>query len=106
MLGADGLGGLEAFVRVGGWHPDVDDRDVRSVLADRSEQGLGVADLGDDIEAGLGQQPRDALPQEERVVGQDEAEGHAPFNSARMAAPVSSSFGMNPRLSLRSRRGP
>ena len=63
---------------------------------DRGEQGLGVTDLGDDIETGLGQQPRDPLPQEERVVGQDEAEGHAPFNSARMAAPVSSSFGMNP----------
>ena len=54
-------------------------------------------DLGDDVEARLGQQPRDPLPQEERVVGQDEPEGHAPFTSARIAAPDSSSFGMNPR---------
>ena len=106
MLRADRLRGPEAFVGMGRWHPDVDDRDVRIVLADRGEEGLGIADLGDDVEPGLGQQPRDPLPQEERVVGQDEAKGHAPFNSARIAAPDSSSFGMNPRASLRSSRGP
>ena len=52
------------------------------------------------------EQPRDPLAEEERVVGQDEAERHAPSTSARMAAPDSSSFGMNPRASAAARRGP
>ena len=76
------------------------------VLADGDEERLGVAGLGDDVEAGLDQQSGDPLAQEERVVGEDEAEGHAPFTSARIAAPDSSSFGMKPRAWLRSRRGP
>jgi hypothetical protein len=62
--------------------------------------------LGDDVEAGLDQQPGDPLPKEERVVGQDEAKGPAPFTRARIAAPDSSSLGMKPRAWPVSRRGP
>ena len=80
VLGADRLRGPEALVGVGRRHPDVDDRDVGVVLADGDEERVGVADLGDDLEAGLDQQPGDPLAQEERVVGQDEPEGHAPFD--------------------------
>ena len=106
VLGADRLRRPEAFVGVGRRHPDVDDRDVGTVLADGGQERLGIAGLGDDVETGLDQQPGDPLPQEERVVGQDEAKGHAPFTRARIAAPDSSSLGMKPRAWPVSRRGP
>ena len=76
VLGADRLGGAQTLVGVGRRHPDVDDRDVRLVLADGGEQLRGVAGLGDDLEAGLGEQAGDALAQEDRVVGQGDPEGH------------------------------
>ena len=41
-----------------------------------------------------------------RVVGEHDAERHATGISARIAGPDSSSFGMNPRTRLASRRGP
>ena len=77
VLGADRLRRPEALVGVGRRHPDVDDRDVRAMLADGLQERVGVAGLGDDLEAGLGQQPRDPLAQQERVVGEDEPQGHA-----------------------------
>ena len=70
------------------------------------QEPVGVAGLGHDVEPGLDEQPRDPLPEQERVVGQDEAKGHVPLTSARMAGPDSSSFGMNPRAPLLARRGP
>ena len=43
-----------------------------------ARSGLGIAGLGDHVEAGLGEQPCDALAEEDRVVGEDDAQGHAP----------------------------
>ena len=106
MLLADRLGRAQALVGVGRRHPDVDDRDVRVLLADRGEELRGVAGLGDDLETGLGEQAGDALPQEDRVVSERDPERHGTGISARIAGPDSSSFGMNPRTRLASRRGP
>ena len=61
-----------------------------------AQELVGVAGLADDLEAGLDEQPGDPLAQEERVVGEDEPEGHAPATRARIAAPDSSSLGMKP----------
>jgi hypothetical protein len=43
--------------------------DVGLVGADLAQQVVGVAGLGDDLEARLAQQPRDPLAQEQAVVG-------------------------------------
>ena len=56
-------------------HADVDDRDVGLVGADLAQQVLGVAGLGDDLEARLLEQARDALAQQHAVVGEDDAHG-------------------------------
>ena len=106
MLLADRLRGAQTFVGVGGRHPDVDDRDVRVLLADGGEELRGVAGLGDDLESGLGEQAGDALAQQDRVVRERDPERHGTGISARIAAPDSSSFGMNPRTRLAARRGP
>ena len=83
VLGADRLGRPQALVGVGRRHPDVHDGDVGSMLADGGEQLVGRAGLGDDLEPGLGEQPRDALAQEERVVGEDECAGSRGVAPAR-----------------------
>ncbi len=46
----DPLGGTQALVGEGRWHPDVDDGDVRRVGADGRPQRLGVGHGGDDLE--------------------------------------------------------
>ena len=61
----------EPFVGVRRRHADVDDRDLWLVHRDVPEQILGVPGLRDDVEARLAEQPRDALAQEHRVVGDD-----------------------------------
>ncbi len=76
------------------------------LLADRGEELRGVAGLGNDVESGLGEQAGHALPQEDRVVRDRDPERHGTGISARIAGPDSSSFGMNPRTRLASRRGP
>ena len=52
---------------------------------DGGQELVGCAGLGDDVEAGLDEQARDPLPQQERVVGEDEPESHAPSVRERIA---------------------
>ena len=59
----------EPLVGVRRRHPDVDDRDRRLVHRDVTQQVVGVVGLGHDLEARLGEQPRDALAQQDRVLG-------------------------------------
>ena len=49
-------------------HAHVDDGHIRSVLLDRRDECLAVADLGQDRPAGLLDQPGDAFPDERRVL--------------------------------------
>ena len=73
MTLADLLGGAQALVRMGRRHADVDDRDVRLVHRDVAQEVVRRAGLRDDVEAGLLEQPRDALSEEHRVVREDDA---------------------------------
>ena len=66
--------GAQTLVALGGRHPDVDDRDVRTMGDDGLDERRTVADLGDDRPAGLLDQPRDSLADERRVLGDDDAE--------------------------------
>ena len=52
-------------------HPDVHDRDVREVLARRTQEVVGVADLSDHLETRVDQDARDAFAHEHGVVGKD-----------------------------------
>ena len=54
----------QALVALGRRHPDVDDRDVGSMLDDRLHERRAVADLGHDDPAGLGDQARQRLADE------------------------------------------
>ena len=65
--------GSEALVRVGRRHADVDHGDVRLVHRDVAEQVLRRSGLRDDLEAGLLEQPGDALAQQHRVVREHDA---------------------------------
>ena len=58
----------QAVVGVVGRHLDVDDRDVGLVRADLAQQVGRVAGLGDDLEAGVAEQPHDALAQQRLVL--------------------------------------
>ena len=106
MLRADRLGGAQPFVGVGRRHPDVDDRHVRAQLPGGTQERVGVTDLRDHLEPGVDEQPCDALADEDRVVGQDEPEGHPASTSARIAAPETCSLGMKPRQAAVVRRRP
>ena len=74
MLLPDLLGGAQALVGVRRRHADVDDRDVRLVRAHLQHQLVGVPRLADDLEAAVLEQPRDALAEEHRVLGQHDPE--------------------------------
>ena len=74
---ADLPGGPEALVRVGGRHADIDDGHVRLVHGDMPQQVLRRAGLRHDLEPGLLEQACDALAEEHRVVGEDDAAGVA-----------------------------
>jgi hypothetical protein len=58
-------------------HADVDDGDVRVVHGDVPQEILGVARLGADVEARVGEEPCDALPEQHRVVGEDDPDAGA-----------------------------
>jgi hypothetical protein len=58
VAGAQLAGGAGAVVRATGWHPDVDDGEVRPERIDGGDGGVGVGDLGDHVVAGVGHQPR------------------------------------------------
>src|SRR5215212_8204254 len=51
-------GRLETLVAVVGWHPDVHYGDVWAVPFDSADQARAVAGLGDDIQASVGEEPR------------------------------------------------
>ena len=59
----------EPLVGVGRRHPDVHDRDRGLVHRDVAQQVVGVVGLGEHLEAGLAEQPDDALAQQDRVLG-------------------------------------
>ena len=67
--------GAQALVGERRRQPDVDHGDVGPLLADRREQVGGVVDGGADLEAAGLEHPRQALPQEEEVFGDDNAHG-------------------------------
>src|SRR5688572_16777056 len=68
MRPADLLRGDDSLVCVCGRHSDVDDRDVGPRELHLAEQLLCGADLADDVEAGLEQQPLQAFPEQHLVV--------------------------------------
>jgi hypothetical protein len=70
VLGADPLGGAQPFGGVGWRHPDVDDGDLWGGPRDQLQQLVDVAGLPGHLEAGVGQQPGDALAEQRRVVGE------------------------------------
>ena len=65
---ADGRGGVEAFRRVSGRHPDVDDREVGTHLPDQLDQ-LGGAPASPTTSKPSGPQARQSLAEENVVVG-------------------------------------
>ncbi len=70
---ADRTGRSEAFCRVRRRHSNVDDREVRLVLANELEELLGIATLADHVEACSIEQARQAFAQEDFVVRNDYA---------------------------------
>jgi hypothetical protein len=70
---ADHAGGIEPFARVGGRHPDVDDRELGSMLANEVDELGRVSALADDLEAGALEQAGHSLAQEDVVVSQHHA---------------------------------
>ena len=63
--------GIETFVRVAGWHPDVDNCKIGLVLPNERHQPRSVVGLADDLEAGSLEQARQTLAEEDVVVGED-----------------------------------
>jgi hypothetical protein len=69
----------EPFRAVRGRHPDVDDGQVRTVLADQVQQLRGITRLADHLEAGPLEQADYPLADQHVVVGHDNtaaAHGH------------------------------
>jgi hypothetical protein len=98
MVVADRAGRDETLVRVGRWHADVHDGDVRPHRSHVLQQGLGVLRLRHDVDARVPEQPHDARSREHHVVGDDYPHG----NSARMLVDVNrSSQPTAPTLSAR-----
>ena len=63
----------KALGRVVWRHPDIDDYQVGFALAHQLDKVGGIACLADDMEAGLLEQARDPLTEEDVIVGQDYA---------------------------------
>ena len=61
----------KALCRVVWRHPDIDDYQVGFALAHQLDKVGGIACLADDMEAGLLEQARDPLTEEDVIVGQD-----------------------------------
>ena len=79
VLGPDLLGRVDPLGRVGRRHPDVGEDGVRAVdSATDCEQRLRVGHAVDELDGvDLGEQAGDALPYQEVVVREDDAEHHA-----------------------------
>src|SRR6185369_2108995 len=69
-LGPDNPRCLQALGRVARRHPDIDDSQVGLALAHQLDDLGGGARLAHELEAGVLQQARDPLPEEDVVVGQ------------------------------------
>ena len=67
------MSSCKPFRRVRGRHPDVDDHQLRLVLAHKREKVIGVARLADDLEVRALEQAREPFAQEDVVVGNDDA---------------------------------
>jgi len=68
----DPQGGLEAFVGECWGHPDVCQGGVGLQCTDPAQEVVGVVGLGEHIESLLPEQPNDAFPEQQRVVGDDQ----------------------------------
>ena len=78
MTAPNRVGCEEAFVGVGRRHTDVDHGKVGLQVSDEREQLVGVAGLGDDVDAALDENAPQSLADEHRVVGQHYAHGISP----------------------------
>ena len=63
-----------------GWHPDVDNDEIRALRPDQGNQAVRVPGLAGDLESRPFQQPRHALAQQHVVLGQ-----HNPHRTAGTA---------------------
>ena len=70
---ADGAGGVEPLSLLRRRHPDVDHRQVRLVLADQRKELLGIAGLTHHLEPRPLEQAREALPEQDVVIGERDA---------------------------------
>ena len=70
---ADRVRCLEPLGRMRRRHPNVDDHELRLVLAHELEQLVRVARLADDLEVGPLEQAREPFAQKDVVVGHDDA---------------------------------
>ena len=66
---ADLVRGAKPLVGIRRWHPHIHEGDVRPEVPDGDEKSVGIADFSDDLYAVLGEQTRDALANQRRVVG-------------------------------------
>ena len=93
----------QPVVGVVGRHLHVDDRDVRLVRGDLAQQVGRIAGLGDDLEAGVAEQPHDPLAQQRLVLGDHDAHRrHGGPSSSTSRGEASSALGTKPRAPLAS----
>src|SRR5262249_4217868 len=83
----DLLRGDQALVGVGGRHLDVNDRDVGACQLHFAVQFPGCACLADDLEARLGQQPVEPVPEQHLVVCYHDSHGISALIVARPPGP-------------------
>jgi hypothetical protein len=72
MIRPDAARGLETLCRIGRWHPDVDDGEVRPLALDERQQAGDIVGLADDLEARGGESGRQGLAEEDGIVGEDD----------------------------------
>ncbi len=68
---------LGTLVGEGRRHTDIDDGDIGQALGHGHFERRAVADAGDDLDTGLGQQPGQGLAQQARIVGDHDAHGNS-----------------------------
>src|SRR4029079_15672186 len=90
----------EAFVGIGRWHPDVDQRHVRLHVANTGEKRICIADLLYDFDLVLAQEGCDSLADQRGVVGDYDAHG----NSAPTVVPRPSALSITSVASSASSR--
>jgi hypothetical protein len=64
---------MQAVVSATGRHLNIDDCHIGPVRERLAQEPLGVARLGDDVEARLDEQPRDSLAQQDVVLTEYDA---------------------------------